>query len=707
MKNNKLNLPDPRDAENFRMLAGILATAGAQGRFELLQAEVYQLCGIDPGQGQAPAPAAVPFGAGVSVGLNMTREFGMIIRAGLSAADLAVCADSLPHGQVVISAVTALTDADQLLALFRESFSYRLIARRDQAGSAPVNETGLRDLFGALIALGNLFAPENTAAEYMLEVLDLHIMVRADGQLNVLSGSGSFNHNLPLPAPPPVAKIHRMLHPESIGIIGVSATKMNFGRIILNNIIGSGYDKDKLLIIRPGEEQIDGIRCVASLSALEHKLDLFVVAVTADAVYDLVDEVIATNAAESVMLIPGGLGETRNSREPTRKMIEKIRQARKQGDGDGVPVFLGGNCLGIVSHPGNYDTWFIPLERLPKPQKRSNRNSALISQSGAFMVTRLSKNAWLDPAYMTAVGNQNDISHSDMVRYFLGRDEIDVIGMYIEGFNDMDGLAYARAVREAVIRGKQVIVYKAGISLAGQNATMGHTASVAGDYTLCETVLSQAGAIVAHDFSEFSDLYYIATCMHDKTVGGKRLGAISGAGFESVGMADSIMAGDFSLDMAVLEEATVLRCAEILRSKKLDALMEVRNPFDINPGADDDAHLLCTAAFAADPGVDAVVVGLDPGSPMMKALAKSARPGFDLNHEDSIVQTLPKLVAATDKPVIGIVDGGSLYDPMAERLMDQGVCTFRSCEKAVQALARYIENRMQADRIRVQQHRQG
>ena len=45
----------------------------------------------------------------------------------------------------------------------------------------------------------------------------------------------------------------------------------------------------------------------------------------------------------------------------------------------------------------------------------------------------------------------------------------------------------------------------------------------------------------------------------------------------------------------------------------------------VNPGADDEAHVQCTAAFAEDAEVDAVVVGLDPLSPAMRTLAQCGR----------------------------------------------------------------------------------
>jgi acyl-CoA synthetase (NDP forming) len=531
-----------------------------------------------------------------------------------------------------------------------------------------------------LAELGRYYSPSNTETGYVIEEL------RPDSSCRV-------SRTAARPLPRPVEKIDKVLHPGSIGIVGVSGAKINFGRIILRNIIASGYDKNDMLIIKPGgDEEIDGVRCVPDMASLDTRMDLFIVAVGAAAVFDIVDEVIASDAAEAVLLIPGGLGETEASREPVSEMMSRINKAH--GAANGGPVFLGGNCLGVVSHPGNFDSWFIPKELLPSGQRKERRNSAMVSQSGAFMITRLSKNAWLDPAYMAAIGNQNDITHGDMLEYFAGRDDIDVIGFYVEGFRELDGLAFAKATRKALAAGKQVVVYKAGQTAAGQGATMGHTASVAGDYDVCKRILDQAGAIVARDFDEFNDLMYIASTLHDKTFGGNRIAGVSGAGFETVGIADSIGEGEAALQMAEIEAETVERLSEILRAKRLDALMEVRNPFDINPGADDEAHLQCTAAFADDPNVDAVVVGLDPLSPVTRTLDKSAREGHDIHSDESLASIFPGFVKTCNKPVVGIIEGGPMFEPFAAKLMDQGVCVFRSTHRGVNALARYTRARL-------------
>ncbi|KON79859.1 CoA-binding protein [Azoarcus sp. PA01] len=638
-----------------------------------------------------------PGGVDLRIELNNTREFGIVITAGQGGIDAQLDRDNFRKDRASVSASVELTDAADFLGLFRRTLAYRKMAALAQRDGRRPPDQVLEFCFGLMLGLAREYSATNPQAPFVLRTLELD-SVQFNKKPTV--GSARFEFGAPVAGrlPRPVHKIDKLIHPQSIGVIGVSATSMNFGRIILKNLMGSGYPKDKLTIIRPGETEIDGVRCVESLRALPAKLDLLIVAVPNDAVYALVDEIIETDAVESVMLIPGGLGETAKSREPAAELAAKINAAH--GKPGGGPVFLGANCLGVVSHPGGYDSWFIPLERLPKPQKKAQRNSVMLSQSGAFMITRISQNPWLDPAYMLALGNQTDLTHGDMLNFFAEKKGIDTLGIYIEGFKDGDGLDFAHAVRKAVLNGKQVVVYKSGRTEAGAGGVMGHTASIAGDPVLFESVLRQAGAIVAEDFNTFDDLFYIAGALHGKKVG-KRIGAISGAGFEAVGMADSIVSETFALDMGALEDATVERVQAILAAKRLDALVEVRNPIDINPGADDEAHLQITEAFLDDPNIDAVVVGLDPTAPSIRGLETSKlRPGYDLSDPKGTVHIYPPLAAKSEKPVIGIVDGGSLYDAMAARLMDQGVCVFRNCGRGTRALVRYVEARLDADAIR-------
>ena len=164
-------------------------------------------------------------------------------------------------------------------------------------------------------------------------------------------------------------------------------------------------------------------------------------------------------------------------------------------------------------------------------------------------------------------------------------------------------------------------------------------------------------------------------------------------------MADNIQSDDFSLSMARFSKETTRRINDLLTAKDLENLVEIKNPLDINPGADDEAHVRIVACLASDRNVDAVVVGLDPLSPALRTLTgdESARYSFDDPH--SIARALPEVLEKLEKPVVGVVDGGRMYDALVDELVARGVAVFRSSDRAVQALAIYIEGRLHAQKL--------
>lgn len=644
-------------------------------------------------------PDSEAFGNELIVGIRNTREFGMVISAGLGGTDTELYAERFRKGQAIVASSTAESDGETFFKLFKGTICYKKLAGLTRGQRRIVTDEQIVECFDSMIELANYYSPINPDAPWIIEELEINPFAFTDYLMVPLDGMCRFGMPRPISGKRPWQKIGKLLKPEKIGIVGVSASRQNFGRMILNNIVANGYDPRNITIIRAGEQHIDGVRCIADLQDADQRFDLLILAVDARQVVEIVDRVIDLDVAESVMLIAGGMGETEGSSGRAAVLMEKISNGHAK-DGGG-PVFLGANCLGVVSHPGRYDTLFIPEEKLPRQRGERKRNAAFVSQSGAFMITRLSKRPELDPAYMISIGNQNDLTLGDVLSYLKDDPAIDVIGIYAEGFKDFDGLVFVGAVRQAVQNGKDVIFYKAGRTPEGQTATSGHTASLAGDYMVCESCVRQAGGIVAQTFSQFEDLLILSQRLHVKDVSGNRLAAVSGAGFEAVGMADNIQSDDFSMRMASFGDSCKRAIIELLTQKRLDSLVEVKNPLDINPGADDEVHVRVVEELALDSGVDAVVVGLDPLSPAMRTLDgdESGRFGFD--DSSSIATVMPKLVGKLGKPVIGVVDGGRLYDPLVDELMAGGMAVFRSSDRAVQALALYIDGRMYSQALRM------
>lgn len=101
--------------------------------------------------------------------------------------------------------------------------------------------------------MGNHFSPDNPDAPFVIDELEINPFAFTDYLMVPLDGMCKFSLPEKEPTARPVAHIGNLLHPERIGIIGVSAKRRNFGRTILENIIGSGFDKDRIVILRDGE----------------------------------------------------------------------------------------------------------------------------------------------------------------------------------------------------------------------------------------------------------------------------------------------------------------------------------------------------------------------------------------------------------------------------------------------------------------------
>lgn len=639
-------------------------------------------------------PDSNGFGNELLVSLRHTREFGMVISAGLGGTDTELYAKRFKKGQAIIAASTAMTDGETFFQLFKKTISYKKIAGLTRGQKRVVTDGQLRECFTAFIALANHFSSLNPTAPFIIEELEINPFAFSNYLMIPLDGLCRFIMPQKQLTPRPIQKIDNFLHPATIGLMGVSKKSKNVGSIILSNIIANGFDTNSIIIIHPEVDQINGVNCLPDLTRLDHKLDLLILAVKASLIAPVIAQIIEFDMAKSVLLIPGGLGETKDSRTRSLEIKNSIQKARKRSDQG--PIFLGGNSLGVLSHPGKYDTMFITDDKLPKHRGSYSRKSAFISQSGAYMITRMSKLDFLDPAYAISIGNQIDLTAGDILSFLNTEEQIKIIASYMEGFKDMDGLAFAEEVRHAVLLEKEILFYKAGRTAEGKTATSGHTASLAGDYMVCESCIQQAGAMVAETFTEFEGLIRLAVTLHDKSISGNRLAGVSNAGYEAVGIADNILGEDFTLKMATFSAKTQKELTAIIKKENLSALVEVKNPMDVTPMASEIIYEAVIKTLLEDPAVDAIVAAIVPLTPIMQTLPNK------ISSQDSIVARIPKLAAKHTKPLVMVVDSGALYDPLANALQKEGLPVFRSADQAVWVFGKYIQGRLRMQQIQAE-----
>jgi acyl-CoA synthetase (NDP forming) len=410
-----------------------------------------------------------------------------------------------------------------------------------------------------------------------------------------------------------------------------------------------------------------------------------ILSVSAAQVPEIVLQMVREQRAESAIVIPGGLEEKQGGETLAHAMRETLTTSRTttwQG-----PVINGGNCLGIRSLPGHYNTLFIPEYKLPVA-KGKVAPLALVSQSGAFAISRISRITAINPKFAISVGNQMDLTIGDYLTYLKDDPELDIFAIYVEGFKRLDGLRFLKAATELRKKGKTVILYRAGRTAAGAQASASHTASMAGDYMVTRALCEQAGVILCETIDEFEDLTLAFTQLHGKKAKGWKLGAVSNAGCECVAIADNL--GKFEL--AELSAQTHERLEKLFIKTGISQIVDVHNPLDLTPMAGDEAYEQSAHAILEDPGVHAAVIGVVPLSTALNSLAPASHHREDVSRPDSVGSRLAALKNKTEKPWVAVVDAGAIYDPLAKLLTEQGVPTFRSADRALRALNAFVKN---------------
>lgn len=89
-------------------------------------------------------------------------------------------------------------------------------------------------------------------------------------------------------------------------------------------------------------------------------------------------------------------------------------------------------------------------------------------------------------------------------------------------------------------------------------------------------------------------------------------------------------------------------------------------------------------------------------SPAMQTLW--ARPGEDrfcMHHKGAILHRLTHLNNTSETPIVAVVDGGRLYDPLRDALIAGCIPVFKVCDGAVAALSLYIQGRLDANAVRM------
>ncbi|MDP2876939.1 MAG: CoA-binding protein [Holophaga sp.] len=568
----------------------------------------------------------------------------------------------------------ALTTPEQALAEFKAHWLGRTWLGTMRQGKALTDVSKLLTFIQGLWKLVDLLEEEGaTLLEMNPLVLDEEgrpIALDGVGTCEAMDCAQSASAGLS-----PDRLFELLVKPRTIALAGISAREGTPGRMILDNLLRSTMAPGSIIPIKPGEKEISGLPCLNGIEDLAQKpVDMLILCLPAAQTVQAIEQLCNQGGgAQVVYLVPGGVGDGADTEGRGKRVVQLLEARRSQGLW--TPALVGPNGLGFLSSEGNLNTLFIPEVKLPFMAKGGSLS--LVSQSGAFLITRLSCAPQLPLRYGVSIGGQIDVRLSDFIAA-LGKDEqTRVVATYVEGFQPGDLLATAKAAQELARNGKWVVMYKGGRSAEGQAAASSHTGALAGDWELQKALLKRAGVIVCERMETYDAvLSWLSAHPEGKP---SRVAVMTNAGYESVVSADLL---EGALRGHHLEASEVEALKALLVEHKLQELVAAHLPLDLTPMADEQAYL-ASARLVAQSAADTVVVGLVPLTMRLET--------WDASKMKAFADALAAVAKESGKRLGAVVEAGPIYEPYRQALQQAGLAVFSSMERALLGLKALAE----------------
>ncbi|QHE84161.1 acetate--CoA ligase family protein [Hydrogenophaga sp. BPS33] len=260
--------------------------------------------------------------------------------------------------------------------------------------------------------------------------------------------------------------LRRVLHPESIAIVGASDRPGSFSERVMVNL---AHFKGRVYMVNPKYAQIGEHKCYPSVSALPEAVDAVVFVASREAAEDTVRECVAAGVG-GVVMFASGFAETGKPEHVA--LQERLRQLVAGSS----TRLIGPNCIGIYNYVNGARMAFSP----PVSQPRlAGHAFAIASQSGA-MGSALSQaiEHGVSISHTLTSGNACDVDVADLVSYLVDDPNCQSILCIFEGMQDPRRLL--EAARRAWEADKPLIVYKMATGVKGGQAALSHTGSLAG-----------------------------------------------------------------------------------------------------------------------------------------------------------------------------------------------------------------------------------
>ncbi|MBU3913145.1 MAG: CoA-binding protein [Nanoarchaeota archaeon] len=276
--------------------------------------------------------------------------------------------------------------------------------------------------------------------------------------------------------------VENLLASKVFAVVGASRGPEKVGHAIFKNLLANKHIL--ALPVNPNAVEILGKRCYKDLYEVPYNIDCVIIAVKAEFVLEIMKQT-ARRKIKNAIILSAGFSEAGNL-----KLEEEVLKIA----GENEISVMGPNCFGFIDTLRGINTTFF--QGIP-----SSGGIAFISQSGALGVgfLDLAIKEKIGLSGFASIGISMMLDFSDFIDYYSKDRNTKVIALYIESLKEDRG----RRFIDACLRCKKpILVLKAGKSVSGQKASSSHTAALASDSGVYESMFRQAGVIEVNSMRE-------------------------------------------------------------------------------------------------------------------------------------------------------------------------------------------------------------
>jgi acetyltransferase len=385
-----------------------------------------------------------------------------------------------------------------------------------------------------------------------------------------------------------VKRIHAMLHPRNIVLVGATDKPGNYAERIWTNLIKYKFEGG-LFPLNAKRETVWGVPCYKDFASLPDQPDHVLVLVPARFAVQVIRDAAAAGA-RSATIVTSGFSELQDAE--SQRLAVELQQAIKE---TGLAV-TGPNCLGNLSAGEkmftNIDDRIVTMEQGPV---------AIAGQSGAIVmaIRQALEDRGVGVGYMVTTGNEAGLETPDLMAYFAADPSIRVIVVYLEGVRNTK--VFREACKAARAAGKPVIALKLGVSEGGRAAAMAHTGALAGSIETFDAISTREGVVRVRGLDE---LIETTECfVHADPPKSNRLAAVSLSGGKRGLLIDAFYSA--GLNFAPLSPSATEKLAQMLGPGSI-----VGNPLDAGFAAvvDPSVYMQSIQVMIDDPDTDIVII---------------------------------------------------------------------------------------------------